>query len=71
MNMTFAAKISLFREDDLYVPAIQIHEFDCKRNKGCCNFSYEKCYHLASSDFNKAKKSARNLANRIGVRCDV
>ena len=67
----FAAKVSLFREEELYVPAIQVHRYNCQGPKGCCDFEYRKCYHLASLELPKAIESAKALAIRIGVPCDV
>lgn len=65
----WVAKIRIFRESDLWVPAMQMHHDTCKKHKGCCSFKYEYCYHLASKDFAEAEIKAKKLAKNIGVSC--
>lgn len=65
-----ARKVDLLREADSYVPCIQIHSFDCKGPKGCCKWWYRRCEHLRTDKYEEGKKSARDLAQRMGVRCN-
>lgn len=70
MSNGFAVKVELLREGELFIPAIQVHQDDCRRQHGCCRFERRRCYHLSSRDLDAARDAARSLASRIGVRAD-
>lgn len=65
-----ARKVDLLRKGDSYVPAIQIHASSCQFRPGsCCKWWYKRCEHLRTDKFEDGKKSARDLAKRMGCRC--
>lgn len=71
--MYFALKVWLLSDgpdNSRYVPAIQVHHNDCKRQHGCCDWWLERCEHLKSVDLGDARQKARALARRLGVPFD-
>lgn len=63
-----ARKVWLLTEDDLFIPAIQVHQEECQYRPGhCCKWELLRQTHLQSNDMKTARKAATDLALRLGV----
>lgn len=65
------AKVRLVREGGVYTPAMQVHLESCRPPVHCCEWLWQHCPHLESTDVNVAARNAHDLARRIGVPCDA
>ena len=70
--MSFAVRVDLHREENVYIPVIVVgYNDDCPHfcQQKCWCFGYEYCHHLSENNLTAAKKAGKKLANRIGVGC--